>query len=340
MDEQAVTPHRSRRLRLSDLLAPVVALGLLLALIVPIDPTQLPSSIAWEHAAGLANALRFQAGLLLVPFLAYLLVRRLFGRAAIMALVAAWAIVPTLLWAVPDRAPRPGAVPFDILSVNLGASLADDAALLALIQERDPDLLLLLEYTSDRRRAIEATLLERYPHVHARSRADSFGIAVFAKRPWLGAEDFSLGQVGVPQLRLELDLDGRRTAVYGLHLLPPKTSIYSGHRAQYADLLRRIDTETLPCVLAGDFNFVDQGPFGDALHERGFFDAHGIAGAGRGATWPVHGAFQYVPGIRIDHIYVGPGLTAVDSWVGRNIASDHLSVAARLVRGAGTVPAE
>lgn len=62
----------------------------------------------------------------------------------------------------------------------------------------------------------------------------------------------------------------------------------------------------------------------------GYFDAHELAGFGRGATWPADGRVrQYFPGVRIDHIYLR-GLTATSSKVVRGPGSDHHALIAEI----------
>nr|MDJ0974356.1 endonuclease/exonuclease/phosphatase family protein [Planctomycetota bacterium] len=270
----------------------------------------------------------------LTPLVAYLLLVRRIRRAGVVVAVAAWAALPTLWWSTPDRTARADTSPLRVLSMNLGGDLAADAEVMRLIDDKDPELVLLLEYTPERKRTLGSVLEATHPHVHAVARSDNFGIAVFSKRPWTSLDVFNLARTGTPQLRIEMDVGGAPLVVYGIHVRPPIVSQYVRHRAELADLLQRLERERRPCIAMGDFNFVEHGPFGAAMHARGFYTAHAISGRGRGASWPVHSVFRYVPGIRIDHVYIGPGLTSVEAWTGPDVGSDHLPVGARIVRTA------
>jgi endonuclease/exonuclease/phosphatase (EEP) superfamily protein YafD len=161
-------------------------------------------------------------------------------------------------------------------------------------------------------------------------REDSFGIALFSRRPFAGEVDshFPLGHGQVEQMRAEIDVGGRRFALYNVHLLPPRTPLYtSEHRLQFADLLDTLQAETLPYVVCGDFNFPETTSQHAALKRAGVREAHELAGWGRGATWPINGVFRYlVPGIRIDHVYLSPHLTATRCETGVGRGSDHRPV--------------
>ena len=81
-------------------------------------------------------------------------------------------------------------------------------------------------------------------------------------------------------------------------------------------------------LLAGDFNFVPHGALAGHLREQGWLGTHALAGEGRGASWPEPLMGWGMPGIRIDHIFVGPGLTCTASWRGKATGSDHRPIGA------------
>ena len=60
----------------------------------------------------------------------------------------------------------------------------------------------------------------------------------------------------------------------------------------------------------------------------GFTDAWDIAGRGRGATWPANSFLRYLPGVRIDHMYLSEELTATKVRRGTLPGSDHRYVVA------------
>jgi endonuclease/exonuclease/phosphatase (EEP) superfamily protein YafD len=301
--------------------------ALLLAWLVPIDPASAPAAPAWEIAASRVETLRFHLGLLTAASAALLLAARARRTAALGILVTAWAILPALMWPADERTARAGAPSLRVLSVNLAGPYAQERLVMREIEAAEPDLLVLQEYTSDWRTRIGDELTRTLPFRHERPREDNFGMAIFSRRRWRRLEDMQLAASGTPQVRMVFDLDGQSIVAYALHLMPPVRVRYEQHRAEFADLLGRLETESGPTLLIGDFNFVDHGALARALHARGFVNAHRLAGGWRGATWPAHEWLRHVPGIRIDHVYLGAGLTSTASWVGDPTGSDHLPVA-------------
>jgi vancomycin resistance protein VanJ len=82
--------------------------------------------------------------------------------------------------------------------------------------------------------------------------------------------------------------------------------------------------ETTPVIIAGDFNL----PIESRVFQRywsGYSDSFEHAGIGLGTTFR-YGLYM----IRIDHIISRGGVTAVQSWVGPDLGSDHLPVIADL----------
>jgi vancomycin resistance protein VanJ len=77
-----------------------------------------------------------------------------------------------------------------------------------------------------------------------------------------------------------------------------------------------------PVIIAGDFNLP---PLSRVVHDNlgDFADAFAQAGRGFGFTYP-----SKLPFMRVDHIFTGHGLRAVDFRVGDAPASDHLCVTA------------
>ena len=72
-------------------------------------------------------------------------------------------------------------------------------------------------------------------------------------------------------------------AIYNVHLLPVTSLEYTTEtRMQFADLLDRIKGESLPFILAGDFNFTETTPQAAELRRLGLVDAFDLGGWGRG----------------------------------------------------------
>jgi endonuclease/exonuclease/phosphatase (EEP) superfamily protein YafD len=240
-------------------------------------------------------------------------------------------MLPTAVQSLPRRAEPVAVSPrLRVMSVNLLMVNTDTAGIIGEIKAEQPDVLMLQEYTAGWHNAIQRELGAAYPHSSVVMREDSFGIAVYSRTAFVGdVVQFPLGRAGVEQMRAEVDLrGGHRLALYNVHLLPPRTPLYTGeHRLQFDDLVNALRAEPLPYVVCGDFNFPETTPQHAALKRAGAREAHELAGRGRGATWPVNGVFRYlVPGIRIDHVYLGSPLTATRCETGIGRGSDHRPV--------------
>ncbi len=301
----------------------ICASSLSLALVVRIDPAVVPDEPeTLEIVVSRIHTLRFHVGIAAAVGTAWLLLARRWRLATVGMLVVGWAVAP-VVWPANARAPdiENGA------SFNLGGTLADEDRVFAEIEASNADVLIVLEYSPAWQERLGARLRATHPHRVEKPRHDNFGIAVFSRVEWRQQERFVLGRVATPQYRFEVPVGPASIVLYAIHILPPARHRYVEHRRQFADLLGRLDDEAAPTVLAGDFNFVDHGPLAGALHARGFANSRALAGSGRGATWPVNDWLRHLPGIRIDHVYVGHGLTATDAWLGGHIESDHLPIA-------------
>jgi endonuclease/exonuclease/phosphatase (EEP) superfamily protein YafD len=217
-----------------------------------------------------------------------------------------------------------------VMSANLLMVNTDTDGIIGEVLAAKPDVLMLQEYTAGWHAAMQAKLAAEYPYSSVVMRDDSFGIAIYSRRPFAGEVDqrFPLGRAGVAQMRAEIDAGDLRIALYNVHLLPPRTLLYAGeHRLQVADLLDALKREEHPYIVSGDFNFPDLSPQQSALKRNGAREAHQIVGYGRGATWPVNSVFRYiVPGLRIDHVFLSRQLTATSCKTGEGRGSDHRPV--------------
>jgi endonuclease/exonuclease/phosphatase (EEP) superfamily protein YafD len=242
-------------------------------------------------------------------------------------------IGPAFVSYLPRRRPGASSPTVTVMSVNLLYANRRTAPLIREIVTARPDVLLLQEYTACWHTELQAALGREYPYVRHAIRDDSFGLAVYSRTP-LDSEvvlNLRLGNADEPQARAVAYIGGRRVALYNIHLLPPRNLGYcTEQRREFSDLLKILENESLPIVLSGDLNFVNESAFGDELRRLGLTDVHALSGYGRGATWPVLGLFRVVPGIRLDHIYVSRELTSPRAWTGIGEGSDHRPVIAEV----------
>jgi endonuclease/exonuclease/phosphatase (EEP) superfamily protein YafD len=264
---------------------------------------------------------------LCVTVLAALAAWRRFWRLLAAALpLAVFTIGPTCWEYRPRSKPKVVGETITVMSVNLLCVNRLTEPIVEEIAAVDPDVLLLQEYTPQWHQALQTTLGSEYPHVEYECREDSFDTAIYSKRPFEQPVDLwiPLGGGTEPQMKAVIHLAGRPVAFYNVHLLPPWGLDYIiESRTQFADLAEMLARERLPVVVGGDFNFTPDSPQAAALKRLGLRDAHSLGGWGRGMTWPNDSFLRWVPRIRLDHLYLGGGLTCVFCRTGLGEGSDH-----------------
>jgi len=293
------------------------------------------ATVAYLAAAWIAFMIRtfsFHLGLVLAAGALVAAGLRRFRLTVVAALLSLWAAGPEVATYGPRLSATAGHARCTVMSLNLLRDNDDSASVLAEILRARPDIVALQEYTPRWRAALEPALADDYRFRHHVERDDCFGLAVYSRWPVVEVDDaLPLGRFGLPQQRAVIEVQGRRLAFYNLHLWPPKgLHTMQEQRQALADLLELLAREELPVVLAGDFNFTKSSAMADELARRGLRDVHDLAGRGRGSTWPVHGPFWLLPGLRLDHIYISSELTAVRAWTGARVGSDHRAVIAEI----------
>jgi len=247
--------------------------------------------------------------------------------------LAVFTVGPTLWEFRPRSTPAVEGESVVIMSVNLLMVNRSTRPIIEEIQKVAPDVLLLQEYTSHWHEALQSTIARDYPHISFERRQDSFGAAVYSKIPFEESTEvhLPLGQAIVPQIRTVIRIGDEPVAVYNVHLLPPWGLEYTTeHRIQFADLVELLASEPYPVVLGGDFNFTERSPQAAVLGRHRLRDAHPVGGWGRGATWPANSFFRWIPGLRLDHLYISEGLTCIRCRTGAGIGSDHRPIVAEI----------
>jgi vancomycin resistance protein VanJ len=265
-----------------------------------------------------------------------------------------------LVWFGSYYLPRQPAPPGDhtlwVVTFNVYQFNPRIEATLDWLNALDADLVFLQEVPQSHMRLLLSRLSARYPYQAVRNSPTKPWANVFLSRyAILEKTELDRQGDGTPntQQRYLLDVNDRRIAVYNvdmafpsgpqrftLPLIPPSIG---GFITRYDDRIRNMQirrlvdhaqAESLPFIIAGDFNMSDQsiiyGDVSEVLH-----DAFRSAATGLGATWPVGGVeagFSRLlpPVLRLDYIWHGEGLRAFEAGVGPALGSDHLPVYAGL----------
>jgi endonuclease/exonuclease/phosphatase (EEP) superfamily protein YafD len=118
----------------------------------------------------------------------------------------------------------------------------------------------------------------------------------------------------------ELQLDGSRLTIVGVHPPPPKSARMTAQRNQHMEALAAFTSQQEGAVLVcGDLNLTPWSPtFLRTLKKGKLHDS--TRGFGLQPTWPVENFLSRVP---IDHCLHSEGLRIVNRSVGPAFGSDH-----------------
>ena len=281
---------------------------------------------AGEAILAVRLALHFSAWIALgaLTALAFGAWRRRWALAAVSALVAFLAGLPCAPQFLPRlTVPAHEGETFTVMSYNTLGRNGDVDAISRAILKQKPDVLFLQEF-----RLMNALL----PHLDNLYGGEpiyavaeqSLGLGVVSRFPVTGAK----GPRGVQAATLQMPCD----TVHVWTLRAPK--VFDDHEAQrrFIDALKaEMRNHDGPVLAAGDFNTTESSRAYRDLRSN-LRNAHEDAGFGLGATFPAPGRRmgRFLPAmIRIDHIFYGGGLVALDSTVADDAGgSDHYPVKA------------
>lgn len=290
----------------------------------------LPMEWAWF----MVRVLQFHLGLLVLAVGAFALARRNWRASLAAVPLVLFTLVPST-WSYVDPPDRrsSSSTPTRLMTANLLVSNDQRSEMAKEIIRVDPHVLVLQEYSIAWHDSLAPALGDELPYSSFDVREDSFGSAIYS-HSHVGEDDtrsLILGSGDTPQTRTVIQIDDEDVAVYNIHLLPPINLDYvrEGHR-QFDDLVTEIKREELPVIVVGDLNLTETTPQHATLKKLGLRDAWDVRGRGRGATWPNNSFLRYLPGLRLDHIYVSEDIDVLDVTIGDGHGSDHRPVIAEL----------
>lgn len=233
--------------------------------------------------------------------------------------------------AVEDAALSPGNQQrFSLLLANVWMENDKASALLAIIRESDPDMILAMEtnkWWTNKLAVLSAT----YPYKVIYPLDNTYGMALYSRFPLLGTDIKFLHYEHVPSFHTSVRLpDGTLFDLHAMHPVPPVPSKLPGstHEKEVALLKvgEMVAERERPVVVAGDLNDVAwsktlrlfglKSGLGDVRVGRGFynsFNAHSPV-----FRWP------------LDHIYVSEAFRVVALERLPGFGSDHFPIYVRL----------
>jgi endonuclease/exonuclease/phosphatase (EEP) superfamily protein YafD len=297
-----------------QLLVILVWIGSLLGLLSPlITPLLLPysSKLAWLF--DLASHWQWLYAILLV--LSVLVLARkqkswlVSGLALILPFLTASPLLPSATQSTQA---------FKLLSSNLYYENTDLTRLKNLVDQQQPDVIVLSEFTLQHQAQIQAW--KDYPHQFLNPARDPFGMAILSRQP-LSQTTIIPDANGIEHLSAQLEYQGKAIKVIGFHPVPPMEESFYLTRDRVLQTLTAAHQQ--PTLIAGDYNATPWSSAFKDLDQRGFYRTLGLS-----VTWPT--AFKRLLGIPIDQVVASAEWKRISASVLPSIGSDHYPIVVEL----------
>jgi endonuclease/exonuclease/phosphatase (EEP) superfamily protein YafD len=249
-----------------------------------------------------------------------------------LAIALGWQVSHFLAYLAPypkevaDAGACPTGRRLSLLNANVLQTNDDYSAVLALVAEHRPDVVLLLETGPDWRAAM-APLSADYPYRLLAPAPSTYGMMLYSRLPMAG-EVRHLLQPGVPSMAVSLRLGGGQSVdLYALHPEPPWPGDDAGERdAELISTGREMRDKGRAALVVGDLNDVAW-----SRTSRLFKQVAGVGDprVGRG-FYPTFNAKYPLLRWPLDHLFVSPHweIAALDRL--GDIHSDHFPILFRL----------
>lgn len=211
-----------------------------------------------------------------------------------------------------------------LFAINVLQDNEDASALLNLIKEKDPDIVLLLEVNARWLKDM-APLESKYPYLLKQPQENTYGLALYSRLKMENAVIKDLIEPEVPSVQADVVLpSGERIRVYGLHPRPPhvKTGPTTERDAELIQVAKAVRATTMPAIVIGDLNDVAWSHT-TRLFRRisGMLDPR--VGRGPFSTFPVGFPLFRFP---LDYVFHSSSFTLNAVELLADVGSDHFPV--------------
>ncbi len=217
-----------------------------------------------------------------------------------------------------------------LLVANVLMDNRDSSRLIAIINARDPDIVLLLEPDSQWESAMR-TIESRYPGRMKKPLDNTYGMLLYSKHQLLDAETRFLINDETPSMRVPLALDtGQTVRLYCVHPEPPSPTEAPESTERDAELLmvgKEVEKLDEPVIVCGDLNDVAWSSTTTLFQKiSGLLDPR--KGRGMYSTFNAKIPIMRWP---LDHIFVSEHFRFADMQRLGKFGSDHFPVYARVI---------
>ena len=214
---------------------------------------------------------------------------------------------------------------FKVYSANIHKDNRELLKLNLEIQKVDPEIVLLLEVDLEQDEQLRS-IMQNYPYRIKNVSFESLGFVFLSKFPVHSHNVTKLSEFGNSLLEAILEINQTPVKFYGIHAQRPRLGNYLERKNQFLQLARQIKEQSLPVIVAGDFNATPYSPvFRELVNNTGLKDSR--EGFGWQPSWPTFFPPLWIP---IDHVLVTPDIQVRKRTTGSYIGSDHYPVIAEL----------
>ncbi|MBX3085796.1 MAG: endonuclease/exonuclease/phosphatase family protein [Anaerolineae bacterium] len=285
--------------------------------------------------------------IIIIPILGLLRSRFVLLGAAMVGVCVVW-LTPYYLPKAVAASDHPT---LKVITFNMWRFNPDVPRLESWLREKQADMVFLQEITPEYAADEVKRLADVYPYQAVQTWGG--GNLILSKHPILEWKTFpSQENGGAMMMRAAISYQGQDLALYSVHLSRPSVDTQiegvsyvpnfiktlvgyddTSRNSQIQQLLDLTATETVPYLVAGDFNMSDQCMVYWDIRDR-MGDTYREAGYGLGASWPVggvNGRPTYMPAVvRIDYVWHSSQFRALTAELGPQLGSDHYPVYSEL----------
>lgn len=214
-----------------------------------------------------------------------------------------------------------------VMIANVYTANENHYKLINAVHTEAPDILVLQEVDTNWIKSLTA-FEASFPHKIIRARDDNFGIALYSKFQPITETVTNWGNIDIPSIESQFNIDGDAFYVLATHPLPPISSVHYDYRnKQLNEVANRAKQIKSAKVLLGDLNITMWSSDYDKLErDTGLNNARN--GFGTLPSWPTQIPPLMIP---IEHILVSKEFHVRKIYTGTDIGSDHLPLIAELI---------
>ncbi|HMT91513.1 endonuclease/exonuclease/phosphatase family protein [uncultured Thiothrix sp.] len=295
---------------LSILLLLASFLGLTSPLLTPLFTESVPK-LAW--LLDLASHWQWLYGLLLVLSILFLASQQKWWLLALITLALPLVTASPVLSSTTTHTHT-----FKILSSNVYLDNPDLNRLKILIDQEQPDVIVLLEFSPQHLAPVKTWTA--YPHQILQARSGAFGMAILSRFA-LSETQIITDSLGIEHIRTQVQAS-QPFQLVGFHPLPPVSEQAYRVRDQLLQDLTKPPHQQ-PRIIAGDFNATPWSSAFQGLAKRGYYRSVSLL-----PTWPTK--LRGIIGIPIDQVLASSHWQLLTTRIGSNIGSDHYPIIVEL----------